>query len=143
MGSEMCIRDRSYRVDESMVIYGNVWYTLGQNTTDGEPVSRIPPAQGVLGLRWQGDEATEWLDLFAWLVTRQDRLSSRDMRDSRIPDGGTPGYVTVNLRYGRRLAEGRRLVLGVENLFDRGYRVHGSGIDGPGISATASYEIYR
>jgi outer membrane receptor protein involved in Fe transport len=73
-------------------------------------------------------------------VARQDRLSTRDDRDSRIPDGGTPGYGTVNLRLGRRLGEHHRITLGVENLFDELYRVHGSGVDGPGISGVFGYE---
>ena len=39
------------------------------------------------------------------------------------------------------MAENQSLVLGVENLLDRPYRVHGSGVDGAGISATIGYEL--
>jgi outer membrane receptor protein involved in Fe transport len=46
----------------------------------------------------------------------------------------TPGYATVNLRAGMRILEAVELTGGIMNLFDRNYRVHGSGIDAPGIN---------
>ena len=131
----------SWDLDDEWTAYGNFWYTLGRNLTDAEPVSRIPPSQGMVGLRWQEWGGADWLDVFCWLAARQDRLSSRDVRDSRIPSGGTPGYGIVTARYGWQMAENQSLVLGVENLLDRPYRVHGSGVDGAGISATIGYEL--
>ena len=48
-----------------------------------------------------------------------DRLSPSDERDtSRIPDGGTPGYVTFDLRSGWEVDEDLYLTIGVENLLD-------------------------
>ena len=46
----------------------------------------------------------------------------------------TPGFVTISLRGGTTL--GRHLDLSVvgENLSDRNYRLHGSGVDEPGVS---------
>jgi outer membrane receptor for Fe3+-dicitrate len=81
------------------------------------------------------------LDIYAWLVARQDRLSTRDVRDSRIPDGGTPGYHTVNVRFGTYIGQRQRISLGIENITNELYRVHGSGVDGPGISGTIGYEV--
>ncbi len=133
----------AFDVDEEWTLYGSFWYTLGRNRSDGEPVSRIPPTQGVLGLRWQEGGGHDWLDVFTWLARRQDRLSARDIRDSRIPAGGTPGYGIITVRYGWQLSGDQSLVLGVENLFDRAYRVHGSGVDGAGITATVGYELRR
>ncbi len=131
----------SWALDDEWMAYGNFWYTLGRNRTDSEPVSRIPPAQGVFGLRWRELDGADWLDVFCWLAARQDRLSSRDIRDSRIPTGGTPGYGIVTARYGWQMTANQSLVLGVENLLDHPYRVHGSGVDGAGISATIGYEL--
>jgi hemoglobin/transferrin/lactoferrin receptor protein len=122
-------------------VYGNFWYTLGVNTTNDEPMSRIPPTQGTLGLRHQNE--CGYVDLFAWIVDRQHRLSPRDLRDSRIPTGGTPGYTTINLRAGRRLGCNQRVSVSLENIFDQLYRVHGSGVDGPGITARFGYEYVR
>ncbi len=131
----------SWAFDDEWTGYGNFWSTHGRNITDDEPVSRIPPSQGVVGIRWKEPGGNDWLDLFAWMARRQDRLSERDVRDSRIPPGGTPGYGTVTVRYGWQMTPKQSVVLGVENLFDQPYRVHGSGVDGPGISGTLGYEL--
>ncbi len=122
--------------------YGNLAYVLGEDLGNAEPLSRIPPVQGVLGLRWRDEESRNWIDLYGWLVARQTRLSARDVRDSRIPPGGTPGYVTLNLRLGSYIGRNQRITLGIENLTDRAYRVHGSGVDGPGISGQFGYELF-
>jgi len=124
-------------------VYGNLTYLLGQNLTDNEPLSRIPPTQGLIGLRWRDQKHRSFFDLYAWLVADQDRLSARDVRDSRIPPGGTPGYGTLNLRFGKTLGRHHRFTLGIENLTNEAYRVHGSGVDGPGISGLFGYELRR
>ena len=122
--------------------YGNLTYIHGQNISDAEPMSRIPPTQGVLGLRWRDTEGRNWLDLYAWLVASQARLSARDVRDSRIPLGGTPGYATLNIRAGSFITKNQRVSLGIENITDKAYRVHGSGVDGPGINGHIGYELF-
>jgi outer membrane receptor protein involved in Fe transport len=43
-----------------------------------------------------------------------------------------PGYATFNLRGGVDFSRHARLAVLVENVFDRNYRLMGSGIDGPG-----------
>ena len=124
--------------------YGNFWYTFGRNNTDAEPLSRIPPTQGILGLRRRWNEGKEWFDVYVWLVADQDRLSARDISDvNRIPVGGTPGYQTLNFRYARMIGSRQRIAVNFDNVFDEQYRVHGSGSDGPGIGATITYELLR
>lgn len=54
----------------------------------------------------------------------------------------TDGYYTLNLRGGLRLSENYQLLFLLENLLDRNYRVHGSGIDAPGLNASVTLE-YR
>ncbi|MCP4192744.1 MAG: TonB-dependent receptor [Planctomycetaceae bacterium] len=133
-----------YLVGCNWSVYGNFWYTYGQNTEAREPLSRIPPMQGIFGLRRRWNFGNDWFDLFGWIVDEQDRLSARDISDvNRIPLGGTPGFATVNFRYGRMISERQRLSLNLENFFDEQYRVHGSGSDGPGINAILSYELLR
>lgn len=56
--------------------------------------------------------------------------------DSRVPlYTATAGWAAVNVRGGFPLGERTRLLFGVDNLLDRNYRVHGSGLDAPGRSA--------
>ena len=87
--------------------------------------------------------SSDLFEIYDWAVARQARLSARDVDDKRIPDGGTSGYHTLNLRTGRHIGNNGEISLGLENIFDRRYRVHGSGIDAPGITLTVGYEITR
>jgi outer membrane receptor protein involved in Fe transport len=132
-----------YVLSGDWTLYGNLAYQLGENVTDSEPLRRIPPTQGTLGIRWLDPGNRNSLDFYSWLVARQDRLSSGDIADPRIPVGGTPGYVTLGLRAGTSLTENQRLTLWLENLTDTPYRVHGSGVDGRGFSANIGYELRR
>ncbi len=132
-----------YLLDCQWSLYGNFWYTYGQDEgLFDEPLSRIPPTQGIVGLRNRWCGGANWLDMYAWIVAEQDRLSARDIADvNRIPAGGTPGYYTLNVRYGRLISERQRLSVNVENLTDVQYRVHGSGSAGAGIGAVLTYEM--
>jgi len=123
-------------------VYGNMFYTYGQNITDNEPMRRIPPTQGIVGIRFRDEDGRNWFDVYAWLVRKQDRLSSLDIKDSRVPDGGTPGYATLNVRAGTYITPNQRLTLWLENITDKAYRVHGSGVDGPGFSGNLGYELF-
>jgi hemoglobin/transferrin/lactoferrin receptor protein len=122
--------------------FGTAAWTYGQNVTDDEPVSRIPPFHQFVGLRWDGARARSWAEFFVETAGTQDRLAATDLTDVRIPVGGTPGWTTVNVRGGFDLAAQARLTLAMLNLTDERYRVHGSGIDAPGLNAVARLE-YR
>ena len=132
-----------FLLSSDWTLYGNLAYQLGENVTDAEPLRRIPPTQGTLGIRWLDPCCGNSIDFYTWLVARQDRLSSADISDPRIPVGGTPGYVTLGLRAGTSISENQRLTLWLENLTDTAYRVHGSGVDGRGYSANLGYELRR
>jgi hemoglobin/transferrin/lactoferrin receptor protein len=129
------------RVDDNWTLYGNFSYILGQDQVFNEPLSRIPPTQGIMGLRWRNSDKYEYLDFYAWMVRPQDRLNFQDISDSRIPDGGTPGYATFNVRYGTMLSDTKRITVELENILDQAYRVHGSGVDGAGFSANVQYSF--
>lgn len=97
-----------------------------------EPMTRIPPLSGSLAARRSLPiAAAPWVEAALRFARDQRRLSSRDRRDSRIAPGGSPSWLTVSLRAGAD-AGPLRLSAGLENLADRLYREHGSGIDAPG-----------
>jgi hemoglobin/transferrin/lactoferrin receptor protein len=125
--------------------YGNFWYIYGRDKVRQEPISRIPPTQGIAGLRWRDECHRSWFDVYTWLVRRQDRYAAQNLTDSRFPVGGTPGYGTLNLRTGTTLGrcDNHRLSLTLENITDKAYRVFGSGVDGPGFNAILGYEHLR
>lgn len=127
---------------DNLEAYGTLNYTWAEEEfRDGRtlPADRIPPLNGQVGLLYRPMPRL-WVEPFIRFATRQDRLSDRDLIDPRINPNGTPGWVTANLRLGWDLHENLRARLAVENLFDKAYREHGSGINAPGINAIVSLE---
>ena len=53
----------------------------------------------------------------------------------------TPGYATLNFRGGYRAGEHSELVWVLENVLDKDYRAHGSGVDSPGRNLQLSYVL--
>jgi len=112
-------------------------YPTSSTRSAVEPLSRMLPLSGELGIRFERGKF--WAELYALGAAEQDRLNSSDRADSqRIPPGGTPGYVTLNVRGGWRATEQLDLQLALENLTDTEYRVHGSGQNEPGFGATVT-----
>ncbi|MFH1808233.1 MAG: TonB-dependent receptor [Pseudomonadota bacterium] len=115
-------------------------YTHGQDLTHDEPLSRIPPATGSLGVRSQPVDGLLLGSEALWALT-QDRLSARDRSDPRIAEGGTPGFFVLGLFASYRILQAVRLSARLHNLFDQSYRVHGSGLDGPGVEGRVRLEL--
>ena len=134
-----------YLINPCWSLYGNFSYTYGQNRINDEPVSRIPPTQGIVGLRWHDRERSSYFDIYTWLVRRQDRYASANLGDIRFIQGGTPGYATLNFRAGTTLGQcdQHRVSISLENITDKYYRVLGSGVDGAGFNAIFGYEFVR
>ena len=98
--------------------------------------------QGILGIRYRDNLHRSYFDLYTWMSDRQDRLDPvRDLTDERIPIGGTPGFATLNLRMGRSFGacHQHRARLSLENITDKSYLVHGSGVLGTGVTARLGY----
>ncbi|MCP4725807.1 MAG: TonB-dependent receptor, partial [bacterium] len=123
----------SYRSGDHSV-RGQLFFTYGkQENVDGntdeeftEPMRRIPPLSGMFAYRWEVSPDW-WFETSTFFAGKQYRLSLDDLDDSRIPDGGTPGYAVINLKSMYRFGYGR-IIVGVENIFDKLYKTHGSGI---------------
>jgi outer membrane receptor protein involved in Fe transport len=114
---------------------------------DDQPASRIPPFHGNVSLGWEPAQAVNnvgWLQLSMWFATSQNRLSPQDQGDPRIDKNGTNGWVRFDLDLGGPVGEatsGATWHFGAHNLFDEEYRVHGSGIDGPGFGVVAGLRM--
>jgi outer membrane receptor protein involved in Fe transport len=109
-------------------------YTRGEEHEKlgpGFPADRIPPLNGQLGLEYffSGDWRIEPYLLFAG---HQDRLSPRDQGDPRINPLGTAGWGTLNLLLDWQATATLQVGLRLENLTDKDYREHASGIDSAG-----------
>ena len=109
-------------------------YTWGRETIGTEPAQpadRIPPLSASLSL--QVDFTADWSGE-GWLRFSgdQDRLSDRDIRDVRINPVGTAGWGIVGARATWMPNDVWTVDLVADNLLDKNYRVHGSGLDAPG-----------
>ncbi len=121
------------------MLSGHLAWTYGEELITGDPLRRIPPVNGMLKLAWR-PRARVWAEGLSLLATQQTRLAAGDKTDPRIPAGGTPGFVTFNVRGGVRLTHGGRIGVGIENLTNQTYRIHGSGIDRPGRNLVVGIE---
>lgn len=128
-----------YNFTDHFSLRSNISFPYGQNITRSEPVSGVPPAFGLVGLRWDKDFLG--VDIYLRFAASQKRISADDWDDPRIPEGGTPGWSTWNFRLGCDISGIGRLQLAVENIFDLNYREHGSGVNGPGRNFIIGFGI--
>ncbi len=103
-------------------------YSTSSPVTTREPLDRLMPPAGNLSVRWEPTIGGKWFEFSAVGATDQRNLSTADKRDTqRIPSGGTPGYLLINVRGGFSVTPSLTVSAAFENLTDRAYRIHGSG----------------
>ncbi len=156
-------------IDSALSVYGNAALLRGKvlliNGVEPDPdkpwearTRREPPLNGVIGIQWEPVNTQYWGTLFVRAAAEQRRLNRSDIRDPRIQgqtrdpaavefddngaavDAGTPGWWTLNVRGGVKLFDYTRLTLSLENLLDKRYRPHGSGVNAPGFNVSVSLD---
>ena len=132
-GAEAGVR---WLLSDHFRLSGVINYTRGEQR-DGagtqQPADRIPPLNGELGIGFR--PAGPWsFEGSARFARGQDRLSDRDGRDPRIDPSGTAGWVVLDAMAAVELNDLVDLTLRLDNILDRRYREHASGIDAPGRS---------
>jgi outer membrane receptor protein involved in Fe transport len=123
-----------FDISDTVSIEAVLNYTWAEQRISGssaEAGDRIPPLSGRLNIGYDGGGnfmAEAWLRF----AGEQDRLSARDVRDTRIDPNGTGGWGIMGARGGWDFRGGWSFTAGIDNVFDKRYRVHGSGLDAPG-----------
>ena len=131
----------SVEIGWGLSLAGHLTYTWGEEEKpDGavDALTRIPPLFGQVKVRYDMPRIwhlTGFGELFLRAAGDQTRLSAEDIADARIPAGGTDGWWTLNLRLGATVFDWLRVSLTLENMLDRQYKFHGSGIWAPGLNA--------
>ena len=120
-----------YILSRSLQMTGSLTYTYGQNTSKNEPLRRIPPLYGNINIQYQKEK--DWARLFVQLADKQQRLAAGDISDNRIGRLGTPGWSVINISNGFNFKK-MDINLTLQNVFDKDYKFHGSGINGVGRS---------
>jgi hemoglobin/transferrin/lactoferrin receptor protein len=104
---------------------------------DGVEMRRIPPLSGRVYLRYQPNglwKHLDWSEFALLWADRQDELHPEDITDPRINPTGTPGWAVLNFDVGGSIDAHSGWRVGLHNILDQHYRVHGSGVDAPGIT---------
>jgi len=138
-----------YRCDNDWTVFTSGGWLDGevdQFTAGGAKVSkpkdRTMPFTALAGATYQPEGGNWWLTADALVAGKADKLSLRDMTDlSRIPPGGTPGYGVGGVRIGKTINARTRVTVGIENLFNKDYRIHGSGQNEPGRALVVSWDV--
>lgn len=128
----------------AMSLYGSLTYTYGDNKTKQEPMRRIPPLFGRVGMQYRNNGW--WVKGEVAMAGEQDRLASGDKSDvrisSRLEAGVMPGWTCLNLYAGYQYKD-VRIQTSFINLLDKAYRVYASGVDeyGRSIAVTLWLDI--
>ena len=136
-GIEAAVRVRLW---QNWLLDANLAYSRGEQElagTGSEPADRMPPLSGFVGIEYQS-ESDFGFEFWAAMSAAQDRLSDRDIGDSRIDPSGTPGWTSIGARVSWQPSEFWTLSAALSNVLDARYRVHGSGIDATGRNLKVS-----
>ena len=137
----------AYALDPNWTVFGNGTFLEGKQDTfptsvpvaEEEYITRLMPLTLQAGLGWEDPDEGLWAEGVVRFADEADKLSPSDERDtSRIPPGGTPDYLVFDLRGGYQVTESLGLHVGLENLTDEDYRIHGSGQNMHGRNAIFS-----
>lgn len=114
----------------AMSMYGSLTYTYGDNKTKHEPMRRIPPLFGRVGIQYRNNGW--WMKGEVSMAGDQDRLAGGDKSDvrisSRLENGVMPGWTCLNLYAGYQY-KSMRIQTSLINLLDKAYRIYASGVD--------------
>jgi hemoglobin/transferrin/lactoferrin receptor protein len=136
-----------WRFAPQWALSGQVWWLDGQvespatlgGVTRKDTIRRAPPLTAAASLRWTSASERFWVEGKVKAAAEADNLSQLEKTpgndDQRIPVNGTPGYLVPSLHGGWQATENLTLTLGLENLTDEDYRIHGSGVNEPGFNA--------
>ena len=115
-------------------------WTEGRDARTKAPLRRIPPLYGSARLVYYPADRV-WIEGSVWWADDQDQLAAGDIEDPRIGPDGTPGYTAFGLKAGYTPHPRHELLVGLENLSDKQYKAHGSGIFAPGLNVLATYRF--
>jgi outer membrane receptor protein involved in Fe transport len=128
---------------------------------DGAPadwIENTQPMRGILAVRWEdvgNPKRHLFVEAMANMVSRYDAIPGplkgdsaylRDPQDSTSGPlrsyGGTPGYTVFSIYSGVNFGEKVTLRAGIDNIFDKKYRPAHNRMDGAGLGATVSLEVW-
>ena len=110
-----------YALNDNWALFGAASYVHGEDTTHNDNLYRLSPLRGIAGVKYDSKHIEAMLE--TKMVAKQDKVSAYNGEQA------TPSYTLVNLRGRLKLNENAGLNFGVENVFDKFYYDHLSGIN--------------
>jgi hemoglobin/transferrin/lactoferrin receptor protein len=125
-------------VTQHVYFSSGISYTYGQSLSKLEPLRRIPPFNGRVTGTYKKNK---WFATTEFqFASKQNRLAQGDKDDNRIGVNGTAGWHVINVFAGYKLST-FHFNIGLQNLLNKDYRTHGSGINGVGRSGWLAVAI--
>ncbi len=121
----------NWQLTKHFTINSGIAYAYGQSLSKHEPLRRIPPFNGRVMSTYRKNRWFAAAEL--QFASKQNRLAQGDKDDNRIGPGGTAGWQVINF-YGGYHLPALNFNIGLQNLLNKDYRTHGSGINGVGRS---------
>ena len=128
-----------FNINKKLQLNSQLIYTYGKNQLTQEPLRRIPPFFGRLGLQYELRPffvSSEWA-----FAGSQHRLAQGDKDDNRIGPNGTPAWNIINIYTGLKL-KNTTIQAVLNNLSNSSYKTHGSGVYGQGRSLTLQVQYF-
>lgn len=141
--------DGTWMPTDTTTLFANAFWQLGEVGTIPVPggpivtqyIERNPPITVNFGAKYDVPDSPLWVFGIVTVAGDADFVTTRDAGDTqRVPPGGTPGYVTVNIGGGWKFSENMELTVTLENITNEDYRVHGSGVNGAGFGAIVTLD---
>jgi hemoglobin/transferrin/lactoferrin receptor protein len=141
----------AYRLTEEVTAFGDWGYARGRVEqikstappfeVDDDPMGKVGPNTVHVGLRYEPKGSRVWVEGLVTVADRQSHLSFQEGLPGGAGDGqripgkhGTPGYTVYTVRGGWAVTEHLTTTVAVENVTDKDYRQHGSGVNEPGTN---------
>ncbi|SFG55104.1 TonB-dependent receptor domain-containing protein [Neptunomonas qingdaonensis] len=116
--------EHQHRLNAQWLLNSSLSYTLGNNLDTGEPLSRISPLTARLQALYQSGQ---WgAGITSSLVASQSEVCLASSDCAGLDVTPTSGYGLVDLFADYRLSPAVTLAAGIDNVFDKTYRVHES-----------------
>ena len=142
------LADYCSRLPDGLRLRGTFAWNFGDDRTRNEPLRKVHPAYGILGVRYEAPGGRWWVEFSATMVRHFDRVPAdriagdpgfrsdpQDITSPLVrPDGSLPGYTVFDLRGGFKLSDNARVEFAIENMTDKQYRRLHSRMDAPGLN---------
>lgn len=111
--------DLSWRFAPEWTLSGSLAWVWAANLDENRPLGQTPPLDAKAALKWDNGKYAAGLTVRG--VQRQDRVAPGQGNIVGTDIGATPGFGVVSLDGGLRLNKHAKLLVGVDNLFNKAY----------------------